>query len=407
MAIQYIIASPLNFFGTILIANYFGTELFGKYRFLLSIISPIAVVLNLGLNSIVVRDLVVNKNEKIIEQSIILRLFFGFLFFIAFNISLFLIDSNYFFLGGLLSLSFIFSPFLSIISFFEAKLKNNINSLGAILKSIFSISFKFIIIYFEFNLEVLAFSYSIDILFLSLFLIKQYNFKKIQLNTKSINNSLKLLKRSIFLIPQRFIFVLLSSVDQYFLMIYFNSKEVGIYSIYYSLFLVFYQIISIISIVLFPSMYTKKINSQNIILSYCLSFYGSLSLVMVFNFFGIPILYFLLDSEYLVNITSLRILTSSIIFASISLISGKYILLIDKNHILLKRTIIALVINILLDLVLIKYFGIMGASLSTFIAFFYLGIISLIGKDLKVNFKYIWKGLNILKNLQYVRAVSK
>lgn len=246
-----------------------------------------------------------------------------------------------------------------------------------------------------------------DIFFLSFILIKIYTFKKIQINVKSLKNSFGLLKRSIYLIPQRFIFVLLSSVDQYFLMIYFDSNEVGIYSIYYSLFLVFYQIISIISIVLFPSMYTNKINYNNIILSYSLSIYGSLLIIIVFNFIGIPILYYILNNEFLTNILSLRILLNSIIFASISLTSGKYILFINKNRLLLNRTIIALIINILLDLVLVKHYGILGASISTLFSFFYLGIISLFTKELKENFKLIWYSLNFYQNFKYVRKTSK
>ncbi len=173
-------------------------------------------------------------------------------------------------------------------------------------------------------------------------------------------------------------------IDRYFINFFLSEKEVGIYSVSYTLAERF--IILLTSLFVTASRpicfqlytkskeqavkYNKKILKIFVVIGLCLT-------LLIITFSKL-ILKIFAGKEFWEGITIFPYITFSAFFFGLQKISETFILLEKKTKILLFIFMIACFLNIALNFVLIPKFGITGAAISTFIAYLTLFILTAI-----------------------------
>ena len=177
------------------------------------------------------------------------------------------------------------------------------------------------------------------------------------------------------LIPHLLAVFLLNVGDRYIIELLLGTEEVGIYSLGYQLSLA----IAIVSIGIdqawTPYFYESVNNPNNEYpkLSYIFHFYSAwVSLFALLFIFSIGSIFNLLgiEGDYRDSIEIIPIIVVGLILQGIYFISSKPILHERKTFLLSSITVSCAFSNILLNIILIPYFGLTGAAIATFLSYF-------------------------------------
>ncbi|HLD38200.1 MAG TPA: flippase [Candidatus Nanoarchaeia archaeon] len=158
-------------------------------------------------------------------------------------------------------------------------------------------------------------------------------------------------------------------------------KDVGFYSAAVPISLLLVTSISLFSYMFFPviaqqySKGNKKIVKQLSQQTGKWVYMLSLPLFILFIIFPGVFIKILFGEEYLVATNALRFLSIGAMFANLSGISNQLLSIQGKSKLILKDTLFVLVLNAILNLILIPVYGITGAAIATMISFIFLGLI--------------------------------
>ena len=136
----------------VLVARFLGKEQFGIISYALSVISIFTVFSTLGLDGIVVRELITEKKKKydIIGTTFWLRFIGSFLVVIASTYYSFMRDpSDRTWIVFLVSIAVVFQSFSVIDFYFQSEVKGKYNAITQIITLIISAIVKLLLIYFE------------------------------------------------------------------------------------------------------------------------------------------------------------------------------------------------------------------------------------------------------------------
>ncbi len=136
----------------VLVARFLGKEQFGIISYALSVLSIFTVFSTLGLDGIVVRELITEKKKKydIIGTTFWLRFIGSFLVVIASTYYSFMRDpSDRTWIVFLVSIAVVFQSFSVIDFYFQSEVKGKYNAITQIITLIISAIVKLILIYFE------------------------------------------------------------------------------------------------------------------------------------------------------------------------------------------------------------------------------------------------------------------
>ena len=136
----------------VLVARFLGKEQFGIISYALSVLSIFTVFSTLGLDGIVVRELITEKKKKydIIGTTFWLRFIGSFLVVIASTYYSFMRDpSDRTWIVFLVSIAVVFQSFSVIDFYFQSEVKGKFNAITQIITLIISAIVKLILIYFE------------------------------------------------------------------------------------------------------------------------------------------------------------------------------------------------------------------------------------------------------------------
>ncbi len=136
----------------VLVARFLGKEQFGIISYALSVLSIFTVFSTLGLDGIVVRELITKKNMKyeIIGTTFWLRFIGSFLVVIASTYYSFMRDpSDRTWIVFLVSIAVVFQSFSVIDFYFQSEVKGKYNAITQIITLIISAIVKLILIYLE------------------------------------------------------------------------------------------------------------------------------------------------------------------------------------------------------------------------------------------------------------------
>ncbi len=362
------------------IARYLGPEQFGLFSYAQNLVALFSSISTLGLNNIIVRELLKDKNNQneIIATSFFLKLFGAFLVLVllALSIDIFSKDSDLNFLIFIIASSVVFQSFNVVDFYFQSKVLSKyivyVNTISLFLSSII----KIVLIMNEAPLIYFAFVVLFDNIILAIGFIYVF-VKKSELDISDLVFKMKvaisLLKNSLPLIFSILIVAIYMRIDLIMIKDFIGLNAVGQYTASIRLSEAWYFIPIIITNSVFPAILNAKQNNkklyyQRIQKLYDLMVVLAIGIAIPITFFSDWLVAFLYGNEYNEVKDVLIIHIWTVVFSFLGTVSTKWFISEDLQKYLFYRTLYGAFINIGLNYILIPLYGIYGAAVATLIS---------------------------------------
>jgi PST family polysaccharide transporter len=365
------------------VARYLGPAEFGIINYLLATIGILTPFASLGLESMVVKELVENPNRasSIMSTAIGLRLLAGFISFgICVSIFFFLKgdEPRTVYIGIILALTLLAQSLVSIELYYQSRVASKIAVISQSIAYILANIIKIILILTKAELMAFAVVTTLEMTLGGVFML--FSFKKIskQSLALAIDKILAtdLLKRGWPLIFSGFMIMIYMRIDQVMLGEMVNDNEVGTYSAALKLSEIWYIIPTIICNSFFPSIIDGKKQSQKIYYKrfqklFDIVFLISIAIAIGVTIFSDRIIDVLYGDQYkdAADVLTVHIWASVFVFLGVA---GTNFFIIENLQIkTFQRTALGAVLNIILNLILIPKFLSLGAAIATLISQFF------------------------------------
>jgi O-antigen/teichoic acid export membrane protein len=395
----------------IYVVRYLGPENFGIFSYAISFVGLFATIATLGLDSIVVRELVKDptRRDELLGSVFYLRII-GALIAIALTLiaAVILNESSFnFILISIIVTSTIFQSLNVVEHYFQAKVESKYNvyvqSSSLILASIL----KVVLIFFGASLIYFAIVYVIEFIFLSVgfYLVYKINNLKISAWQFKSSTAFILLKDAWPLVLSGVVISIYMKIDQVMIKYMLSSTEVGYYAVAVKLSEVWYFIPMAICTSLFPAIVNAKLVSEKLYLSRLQKLYDILAWMAI----GIAIPVTFLSDFIIVTLFGLKFLAAApvltiYIWAGVPVFLGvassQYLINENLTKLAFYRTFIGMIINVILNIFLIPIYGIDGAAFATLLSYalsvFAIGFF----KNTRLQLRFMFNstfGINILK----------
>lgn len=364
---------------SVLIARELGPEGYGIYNYVIALIGIFVPIVQLGMSTILVRELVNTPKQRksILSTSFYLLLCASLISFIFLNSVNFLFFKSEYIKRLILvcSIIFFFKPFDVIEYYFQSLSKAKYSSLAKTFSLLVSICLKVYLLYNNYPLNFFIYAYVLDFVFLALFLFLIYKFKGSTSFFVGFDISyVKSLFSSAWpLILSTLSIILYMRLDQLMIKSMLNATELGYYSSAVRLYEGYISVIFVITISLLPSMLKVKDQSElkyrnYLTLLFSIVFWVNTLLALFIFMFRNLLIEFLYGDEYTRASLVLGIVFFSSSFASMGSVSARYFIVEKMEKKMILRTWLSLVINIILNLILIPKYGIEGSAIATLIS---------------------------------------
>ena len=396
---ERILRMGVGLFVGIWIARYLGPENFGLFSYAQSYVLLFTAIASLGLDGIVVRELVKNEDytAKLLGTAFVLKfigaLLVNLLLYISmyYNISEKSANVLIFIIGS----ATIFQSFNVIDFYFQSKvLSKYVVFSNAICLFISSIT-KVVLIVNDGTLTQFALVFIFDGIVLVIGLMFFYSKKEKTIVKWTFDKKLAitLLRDSWPLIFSAMVVSIYMKIDQVMIQSQLGNAAVGQYAAAVRLSEAWYFIPTIIASSLFPSIIKIKQKCQTTYLKRFqnlndLMVWGAISISIPVTFLADFIIIRLYGEQYqeATDVLILHIWASVFVFMSVA--SGKFLVVENMNRKVFYRNSCGLVINICLNIVLIPAYGINGAAVATLISWFVAGYLyDLFDKDVNYIFR--------------------
>ena len=184
------------------------------------------------------------------------------------------------------------------------------------------------------------------------------------------------------IIPSVVFEIIIASSDRYVIGFFMGAAAVGIYSAAYGIGSVILVFLGSISYILSPTVFKSydegKIDEAKTYLSYSMKYFLMFSIPSVFGLaiLAKPMLVTLTTSEFVASgMFIIPLVALSMIFEGVRAIYGEVLMLFKRTKIFGTASIVAGLINLVLNIALIPYFGIIAAAVTTLLSYGILGFI--------------------------------
>ena len=366
-----------------IIARHLKAANFGDLSFADAFTTIVAAVAALGLDSFIVREIIVEpeKRDEILGTSLLMRLGVS-LLLIPITIGVYLLFHHYSEKPGtsltwiivILSFGSLFKSFNIIDSYFQSQVASKYVVQVQTVCVILSAMVKLFLVFFNMPLIYFAISLTFDSLIVAAGLVYMFHNKGLSLFsfTFSKDRAIGLLKKSFPLTLSAVMVSIYMKIDTVMLKSE-GSIEVGIYNAAAKISEAWFFIPMAIVTSVFPAIiharktdlprYNKRLGNL-----YDLLVYISLPAALFISFFGSDIIHILYGGTFEGAGPMLSIHIWSGIFVFLGMASSQYLLAEGYTMISFQRTAMGAVANILLNLWLIPLYGGVGASIATLIA---------------------------------------
>ena len=392
---EKILRLVVGFFVIILLTRYLGPEKFGLLSYAQTYISIAVSLAALGIDSIVTREIVKSPKEKdailgtalcinILSSSIVILL-------VILLVSL-SEDLEVAIIISILSFSILFSTFGFLVdSYFQAKVLSKYtvysNSIAHLLSSIFKLA----LIYIESDLIYFAYALLLDSVIIAFGYFYIYKLQKLSFLSWKFDKkiALMLLKLSLPLVLVALTAYIYTRTDQVMIKHMLGNKAVGHYAAAIRVSELFFFIPGIIASSLFPKILSlKEVNTPQYLRLLEGLYRGvvwfSIIIALFLSFFSNEIVNALYGREFMESAEILRVLSFTIIFASISAVFVKILYAESYEKQYLYKNTLGAIVNICLNYFLIISYGAVGAAYATLITFFIVNYVyDLLDKDLR------------------------
>lgn len=364
------------------VARYLGPTEFGTFNYLLATIGIFSPFASLGLEAMVVKELVENpkRTSSIMSTAITLRLLAGLVsFFICVCIFFFLKqeEPKAFYVGSILALTLLAQALVSVELYYQSQVASKVAVISQSIAYILVNIVKILLILFKADLIAFAIVTTLEMALGGVFMMTAFVKITKQHFKLMIDKILakKLMTKGWPLIFSAFMIMIYMRIDQIMLGEMVNDYEVGTYSAALKLSEIWYIIPTIICNSFFPSIieakklgseiYYKKI--QNL---FDILFFISFGIAVCVAFSSNLIIDVLYGDQYkdAAVILTIHIWTSLFVFLGVG--SSNFFIIENLQMKTFTRTGLGAIVNICLNLVLIPKFHAIGAAVATLISQF-------------------------------------
>ena len=361
------------------VARYLGAEQFGVLSYAIAFVAIFSTIAKLGLDSIVVRELVIKPSQKDKYLGTAFWLKFGGAFFslAVVALALQLTFNNYttklyilIIACGMISQSF------EVVTFyFQSQVQAKYISSGKLMQLLLSSLLKIYLVYVDGDLKWFVLVSLVDQITLAAAYFIVYRRQQLGGFIRSFDyaTAKQLLKDSWPLIFSGFVVMIYMRIDQVMIKEMLGDKEVGVYSVAVRLSEVWYFIPMVITNSLFPSVINAKKVSQELYYArlqrlYSFMVWIAIAVAIPTTFLSDWLVAILYGEAYQGAGQILKIHVWASVFVFLGVASSAWLTSENLQRYAFSRTFAGAVINVVLNLVLIPAYGILGAVIATVIA---------------------------------------
>ena len=380
----------------IYLARYLGAVDFGKYSFVFAYLAFFDILVDLGLQQILVREMVRNESiaPKLVGNAYIIRLvlsvFSVVLSLIVISFMSYPTDTTIYVYIATFTLPFIsFSYFYATI--FQANLKMEYRIFADLTFKVLSATLILWIIFSHGTLMQVMFALLLAQMVRTL--VNYFYSRKFVRPRFEIDFGLwkYLFKESLPLALSGAIMVIYYQIDKIMLSMMVGDAAVGLYSAAHKLCEPLLLIPSALILSIFPIMSASFKTSENILIkSYTLGvrylLIVMLPIAMGITLLSDKIILLIYGTEFAYSTTALQILTWSIVFGSVNLVLLSLLVSIDRQKLIALTTGLCAITNVTLNFLLIPILSYNGAAIATVStnAVLFIGSFYFVSKHLQV-----------------------
>ena len=404
--VSKIIQSILGLIISMLTARFLGPSGYGLINYAESIVSFVVPIMNLGFSSVLVQELTNYPEEegKILGTAVLLSIFSSFVCISGVMVYTFLVDVNEsitHLVIGLYSIMLVTQACELIQYWYQAKLLSKYMAIVSLIAYLVVSGYKITLLVFKADVFLFAISGSIDYGVIAFFLFIIY--KRIGGQKFSFSGTVgkRMFAKSKHYIVSSLMVVIFAQTDRVMLKLMINDEAVGFYSAAIKCASLTAFVFGAIIDSFRPIIYESKKNGneekyeRNIERLYCVIVYLAFLQSIIMTLFSKYIIWLLYGEQYEPSVLALQIVVWYTTFSYIGSIRNVWILGENKQKYLWIINLGGAILNIILNLVFITFWGIYGAALASLLTQIFTNIImNIIVWPLRHNNVLLFKGLN-------------
>jgi O-antigen/teichoic acid export membrane protein len=363
------------------VTRYLGPEKYGVISYALAFVAIFSTIAKVGLDSIVIRDLVNHPEKKTqylgtafwlkLIGSLFTIIVVGVLAYFSPNSS----STNLYIL--VIASGLIFQSYEVIDFYYQSQVKSKYVSISKIIQLVLSGVIKLYLIYIHADVIYFVLTYLLEQFTLALLLYLAYNSQKHESFSQHFNSKIakSLLLESWPVIIVGIAITIQSKIDQVILGSMLGSTSLGFYALAIS----FIEIISFLPVIInssiTPAIINAKKRSTAEYLNRLQSYYSMMFILSVIiglpiTLFGSSLTVLIYGDQFLAAGTIFSLLALRIFFANMGVARSQYIV----NEKLLKfnllTTMLGAAVSIMMNFYLIPIYGVTGAIIASYFSFF-------------------------------------
>lgn len=400
-----IVKAILSLLVTMLTARYLGVSNYGLINYAAGLVAFASPLMQLGLDSVAVYELVNKKDSQGKTLGTIITLCaFSSLLCILGVVTFAAIanqgETETIIVCGLYSTLLIFQAMEMIQYWFHAHLLAKYSSIAMLFSYVVVAIVQSILIYKRASVYWFALSHSIDYLVISIILFNVYRKKEGQKLEFSFQTARQLLSVSRFYIVSSLMVTIFNNTDRVMLKLMISNEATGIYSAAVTCASVTGFVYTAIMQSMRPVLFESKKENDELFKSEIASLYSgimylSLFQCLIMTSLAPQIIKLLYGDKYIGADSALRFVVWFTTFSYIGTIRNIWILAENQQRHLWKINASGAVMNICLNYILIPSHGVIGAAVASVISQFFTNVlVGFIIQDIRPNNTLMLKGID-------------
>lgn len=380
MFAEKIFRTLVAFFVGILVARYLGPDKFGLLNYAISFAGLFTSFANLGLDSIVVRELVKTpeKRDEILGTVFRLRIIGSIVTISLVSLTAFLINEPTFnlLLIVIIASATIFQSLGVVEQFFQSRVEAKYNVFAQSTAFFIASMLKVLLVIYNQPLIYFAVVQTLESIFLAIGYYSVYRTNKFSVIRWRYNSktAVTLIKDSWPLVLSGVVISIYMKIDQVMIKNFMEAKDVGYYAAAVKLCEAWYFVPMAISSSVFPAIVNAKKTSEKLYLSRLQKLYDFLAFIAIA--IAVPVT---LLSDFIINILfgikfqpASSVLTIYIwagVATFLGVASSQYLITENLTKLSFYRTLIGMIVNVIMNWFLIPIYGINGAAIATLVSY--------------------------------------
>lgn len=371
-----------GFFISIYAARYFGANDFGEFSYATSLVGMFGFVFSLGFENSLVKEFTDSKNlendDKIFTNAIFVKFIFSLVGLCLLSIyGLFFVNG----VAGWIIIALSVSNFISFLNvidfFFQAKNRFIPVVKCRILAKIVMLTLQWASIYLFSNIIIYAYS---NLIYNIIYLILLIKTSDVKFNLCMLNRTMAfvLFKKSLPFTFASIAIPIFMQTDTVMIMnLLHDSHVVGVYGAIQRLFIPLSVVGSVVSISLFKMLNEAVVNNnyKNIISLHRYIFWGSFFFSGICSIYSNDIVRILFGNEYASGADVFSVYVWTIIFTLTGPLGTKLLICSENSDVELYKTVLAAMVNVILNYFFIQKFYIVGAAYASLISYLIANVI--------------------------------